>query len=96
MKSQEPESHIYSTYFTLRLGMAAIAILFLFILWIGGHIYAGLPLQDLMSAYYHANIDGRSVRDWFVGILFAIGAFLYLYKVQHYRKYCAKLCMCST
>jgi hypothetical protein len=80
MKSEELENHIYSTYFTLRLGMAVIAILFPFILWAGGYIYAGLPLQDSMSAYYHANTDGRSMRDWFVGILFAIGAFLYLYK----------------
>lgn len=31
-----------------------------------------------MSAYYHAG--GGAMRDEFVGILFAVGAFLYLYK----------------
>jgi Protein of unknown function (DUF998) len=33
-----------------------------------------------MSAYYHAIADGKSMRDWFVGILFAVAIFLYLYK----------------
>jgi hypothetical protein len=80
MKSDVLEKHIFSTYFTLRIGIAVIAILFPLVLWIGGRIYAGLPLQDSISAYYHASIDQKSMRDWFVGVLFAIGAFLYLYK----------------
>lgn len=80
MNPNELENHVFDTYFKLRTGIAALAILFPFILWLGGHIYAGLPLQDSMSAYYHASIDDRSMRNWFVGILFAIGAFLYLYK----------------
>lgn len=80
MKPEALEKHIFGTYFTLRIGIAVIAILFPFILWIGGNLYLGLPLQDSMSAYYHANIGDKSMRDWFVGILFAVGAFLYLYK----------------
>jgi hypothetical protein len=80
MKPDALEKHISSTYFTLRIGIAFIAILFPFILWIGGNLYSGLPLQDSMSAYYHANIGHGSMRDWFVGILFAVGVFLYLYK----------------
>jgi len=74
------DQHILSTYFTLRIGIAVIAIAFPFILWIGGYLYAGLPLQHSMSAYYYASNDGKSLRDVFVGVLFAIGAFLYLYK----------------
>ena len=72
--------HILATYFTLRIGIAIIAIAFPLLLWLGGKAWADLPLQDSMSAYYHANVDGRSMRDWFVGILFAVGVFLYLYK----------------
>jgi len=77
---QDLEKHILATYFTLRLGLATMAILLPFILWIGGRLYADLPLQESMSAYYHASVDGRSMRDWFVGVLFASGACLYLYK----------------
>src|SRR5688572_3707669 len=74
------QKHVLATYFTLRMGIALIAIVFPLLLWIGGKFYAGLPLQDSMSAYYHAVLDGKSMRDWFVGILFAVGVFLYLYK----------------
>jgi hypothetical protein len=74
------EEHVHSTYFTLRLGIAIIAIAFPLLLYFVGKFYAGLPLQDSMSAYYHAAADGKSMRDWFVGILFAVGVFLYLYK----------------
>jgi hypothetical protein len=80
MNPNEREDHILNTFFTLSIGMGILAIVFPLILGIGGYTYAGLPLQNSMSAYYHANIDHRSMRDWFVGILFAIGAFLYLYK----------------
>jgi hypothetical protein len=34
-----------------------------------------------MSRYYYAlGSDGYLMRDWFVGLLFAVGNFLYLYK----------------
>jgi hypothetical protein len=62
------DQHALATYFTLRRGVALIAIAFPLWLWIGGKLYAGLPLQNSMSAYYHAALDGKSMRDWFVGI----------------------------
>ena len=74
------EKHILSTYFSLRIGIAVIAIAFPLVLWIGGYLYAGLHLQSSMSDYYWAANDGKSLRDVFVGVLFAVGAFLYLYK----------------
>jgi hypothetical protein len=81
MGSDELQEHILSTYFSLRLGIAVIGLLFPFILWFGGAAYANLPLLDSMSQYYHQlGIDGRSMRNWFVGLLFIIGACLYLYK----------------
>jgi hypothetical protein len=78
---KELQEHILSTYINIRVGIAVIGIAFPFLLWLGGSVYARLPLQPSMSAYYHATgFDGRSMRDWFVGLLFVEGVFLYLYK----------------
>ena len=80
MMKSSLENHVIATYFSLRFGVALIAIVFPILLWLGGLFYVGLPLQDSMSAYYHASNDGKSMRNWFVGILFAVGVVLYLYK----------------
>lgn len=72
---EQLQRHIISTYLDLRRGIAIIGIIFPFFLWIGGHIYAGLSLRPSMSAYYYTPL-----RDWFVGLLFATGTFLVLYK----------------
>lgn len=77
MKSEQLRNHITRTYIIMRWGMAILAILLPFILWLGG-LVQGTPLQDSMSAYYHAG-DGV-MRDGFVGILFVISALLILYK----------------
>ncbi len=53
-----------------------MGIAFPFLLWCIG-VFKGVALQDSMSAYYHAN---ETTRDIFVGILFAIGFFLCLYR----------------
>ena len=74
------QRHFAATYFSLRLGFGIIAVLFPFLLAIGGKVYAGLPLQGSMSAYYHAVLDDRSMSTWFVGFLFALGALLCLYR----------------
>jgi hypothetical protein len=78
MEPNDLQKHISATYLTLRIGIAVLAIALPFVLWIGGHLRAALPLQESMSAYYHSG--GGVMRDEFVGILFAVGAFLYLYK----------------
>lgn len=75
-----------ATYKMLRLGLAVMAFAFPLILWIGGHLRADLPLAGSMSAYYHANgtedaSPGKGVmRNEFVGILFAVGAILFVYQ----------------
>ena len=83
MKLDIVQKHIFETYVTMRIGIAALAIMFPSVLVFGG-FYIDIPLQDSMSAYYHAMNNNHSMRDFFVGILFAIGVFLYLYK--GYRK----------
>ena len=78
MKPEDLSKRIISTYFWLRIGMGVIALIFPVLLWIGGKVFGDLSLQGSMSAYYHA---GNGVmRDWFVGILFAIGIMLFLYQ----------------
>lgn len=86
------QEHIISTYSTLRRGIAFLAIAFPIILAVGGFVKYGLIPQDSISAYYHAfvptiqspglfEIAGNGVmRNWFVGILWAISVFLILYQ----------------
>ncbi|MCQ8180584.1 hypothetical protein NP603_05660 [Methylomonas sp. SURF-1] len=76
------------TYRTLRLLLFYLAVAFPPILFVGGVVFANLPLADSMSAYYHQNLDpnltGQGVmRDWFVGFLFAIGVLLIVYRGYH-------------
>jgi hypothetical protein len=78
--------HIYDSYNWLRIGLAVTALAFPILLWTLGKFVFGLPLQDSMSAYYWATPDGASpggdppLRVLFVGLIFAIGSFLFLYK----------------
>jgi hypothetical protein len=80
-RSPEPASpgelreHITATYLDQRVGIAVIAFAFPILLAAGGWLWYRLPLQPSMSAYYHTGM-----RNVFVGVLFAIGGALYLYK----------------
>jgi len=72
------EQHIFDSYFNLRTGVAVLAILLPIVLLIWGYTVEGY-LRDSMSDYY-TDDNGKSMRDWFVGNLWAIGVFLILYK----------------
>jgi hypothetical protein len=86
------EEHIIETYSVLRRGIGYLAIALPIILAVGGFLLYKLPLQDSISAYYHAfvpttqppglfDVAGNgTMRNWFVGILWAIGVFLVLYR----------------
>jgi hypothetical protein len=86
------EVHITSTYKVLRRGLAFLAIGLPLVLSILGFFQYGLAPQDSISAYYHAYAStapgfdplleaGKGqMRNWFVGILWAIGVFLILYQ----------------
>ena len=89
LSSAALKKHVLSTYFSLRVGIVVIAVAFPVLLATGGYFYVGVGLLDSMSAYYHVTCEGRSMRDWFVGLLFAVGVFLYLYKgTAQPRMYC--------
>jgi hypothetical protein len=74
MDQEKLHQHIFKTYTHLRIGMALTALAFPLILLLGG-LAIGVEHQGSMSAYYHT-----PMRNAFVGILFMIGPFLFLYK----------------
>ena len=84
---KDSSKYISATYFSLRIGLAAMAFAFPILLLIGGYS-AKIPVQGSMSAYYHASahaLDNGSagqgvMRDVFVGILFAVGVILVVYR----------------
>lgn len=67
-------SRVFLTYMNLRVGMGVIALVFPLLLLVGGYA-SGLHVQDSIGAYYHT-----PMRNFFVGGLFALGSFLFLYK----------------
>jgi len=74
------QRQILRSYFIMRVGIAAIGLGFPFLLLVGG-LAMHIPAQGSISAYYHAtNAAGHSMRDWFVGILFAASISLGLYR----------------
>jgi hypothetical protein len=76
--------HFSDTYFSLRVGLAGLAIAFPFVLYFYGKYRHGLDLQPSMSAYFWAALSTHCatfpMRTIFVGFLFAIGVALYVYK----------------
>lgn len=66
--------NMLSTYFFLRTGIVALAGALPLAL-LAYSLIAGQKLQHSISAFY-----GGDMRNWFVGTLCAIGAFLILYK----------------
>src|SRR5688572_33391886 len=109
MDNTEIQQHVAGTYRSLRLGLAAISLVFPLFLLLVGVLWYGVPPQDSISAYYYAGssdtgpiesalaqidvfpikqllfflgqLDSQTpMRSWFVGPLFVLGVFLYLYK----------------
>lgn len=83
MPSERLQKHVYSTYTRLRYGLAFIAATFPVLLFAGGNFIYGIPPLNTMSEYYFASpVTGGDppMRVWFIGLLFAIGMFLILYR----------------
>jgi hypothetical protein len=84
--STKLREHIRITNFSLRVGVAVLALVFPVLLVSYGYIIEQIPVQKSMSAYYFAfapeDIPLRvfPMRGVFVGILWAIGCFLILYR----------------
>lgn len=78
MNAEDLRRNMMRTYFTLRLGIVILSIALPLLLLGYSLITHGALVEGSMSAFYSA--DGGAMRNWFVGILWAIGAFLILYK----------------
>jgi hypothetical protein len=71
--------HMVATYKTLRIILVIIAVVFPLVLLIGGKLTSPpVDLQPSISDYYHAN--SGVLRNWFVGVLFAVAGLLAVYK----------------
>ena len=68
-------NHITQTYVNLRIGMAILAFSLPLLLMAGSWLSANVVFQGSISAFYHT-----AMRNLFVGLLVAVGSFLYLYK----------------
>jgi len=80
LQPNQLREHIFSTYISLRFGMAFMSFTFPIVVWIVG-LYEGVELQDSLSAYYWASDTSLNLtRSCFVGGLYSFAAFLYLYK----------------
>lgn len=85
MGYQTLQGRILLTYNSLRFGMFVITTTMPIVVVLWGYIF-GVPWQNSVSEYYFALPTGGSVQPTypcrvpFVGILFALGSFLYLYK----------------
>jgi hypothetical protein len=63
------------SYLLLRKSLGWIAIAMPFALGFGAWFFEGIPWADSISAYYYT-----SMRDVFVGTMFAVGVFLFCYR----------------
>ena len=75
MTSRDLRRNMMRTYFTLRLGIVLLSFALPLVLLVYSLANFGGVVSGSMSAFY-----GGVMRDWFVGILWAIGFFLILYK----------------
>ena len=75
MNAAELHDPVFTTYTNVRIVIGVIALAFPLILWLFGLAISNIPLQGSLSHYFHT-----PMRTIFVGVLFAIGVFLYLYK----------------
>lgn len=78
MTAEDLRRNMMSTYFTLRLGIVILSVALPLVLLVYSLVSHGRLAESSMSAFYGA--DGGAMRNWFVGILWAIGFFLILYK----------------
>ena len=76
--AEDLRRNMMSTYFTLRLGIVLLSAALPVVLLAYSLITHGGMVESSMSAFYGA--DGGAMRNWFVGILWAIGFFLILYQ----------------
>jgi hypothetical protein len=71
----EDDQHALVSYLTLRRAVGALGVLLPVVLVVGNRLFGGIGLEHSISDYY-----GTPMRDVFVGVLFALGWFLFSYR----------------
>ncbi len=74
-KLMELQNELVISYKILRVTVGVLGMAMPLVLYAGGKLIFGFGVQLSLSAYYHT-----SMRDVLVGILFALGVFLFSYK----------------
>ncbi|WKZ47901.1 MAG: hypothetical protein QY306_00870 [Anaerolineales bacterium] len=74
-KLKEIQNELVVPYKILRVTIGALGMGMPLILYTGGKLIFGFGVRESLSAYYHTDM-----RDVLVGILFALGVFLFSYK----------------
>ncbi|MET0535450.1 MAG: hypothetical protein ABW171_14630 [Steroidobacter sp.] len=80
--------HVLSTYHTLRYGMVIITLLYPVVIYLAG-AFSGEGLKGSLSDYYWSDAAGAEPylpRTLFIGGLFAIAGFMYLYKGYTFKE----------
>jgi hypothetical protein len=84
MQPEQLQEHIRLIHSWLRGGLGVLAFLFPVLLVGIGYFVEGIPPKDQLSAYYFAfnpsSLRQFPLRGLFIGILWAIGCFLILYR----------------
>jgi hypothetical protein len=79
MQANKLQANMLDTYFWMRGGIVAISLAFPIVLYAGGRVgIADSHLLNSMSAYYGG--ANAFARNWFVGGLWVVGAFMFLYR----------------
>ena len=74
-QASAPSSPFVLAYLSLRRAVGYLGVFFPLVLLVGAYWFFNTGMQPSISSYYHTGM-----RDVFVGILFAIGIFLFSYK----------------
>ena len=83
MTPQPPlENEFIISYYTLRKAIGWLGLLMPIIVRWGAKLLEKIPSHDSISAYYYT-----SMRDVFVGVLAAIGVFLFCYRGPDKKDY---------
>jgi hypothetical protein len=75
MSTENPNADLVISYLTLRRAIGYIGISMPIVVRLGAYLFEGIPSNESISAYYYTGM-----RDVFVGILFAVGVFLFCYR----------------
>lgn len=89
--SDSPARTLVLSYLGIRRSIGMLGLILPIVLGPGGWLLFGIEIQENMSSYYHTVL-----RDVFVGIMCAIGIFLYCYQGYDWAEYWTGKLACAS